>query len=100
MLSRSLERIASECKNGALEVVNHTRAVKHRLLEISRAAKCLTQTNQRRMRDSYQKLVALIRRVVRQAREVVQSWGKGRLKVAGKLLRAKRRWASCDTLFL
>ena len=46
VLSRSLQRIANECKNGALEVVNHTRAVKHRLLEISRAAKCLTQTNQ------------------------------------------------------
>lgn len=86
VLSRSLERIAGECKNGALEVVNHTRAVKHRLLEISRAAKCLTQTNQQRMRDSYPKLVALTRSVVRQANEVVQRWGKGRLKVVGKVL--------------
>jgi IS5 family transposase len=86
VLSRSLGRIASECKNGALEVVNHTRAVKHRLLEISRAAKCLTQTNQQRMQDSYAKLVALTRSVVRQANEVVQRWGKGKLKVAGKLL--------------
>src|SRR5881275_531374 len=38
-LSRSLKRIAAHCKSGALEVVNHGRAVKHRLLEISRAAK-------------------------------------------------------------
>src|SRR3989442_2664340 len=88
-LSRSLQRIARECKNGALEVVDHGRAVKHRLLEISRAAKCLTEANQQRMRDSYQKLVGLTRRVVRQASAVVQRWGKGRLKVVGKLLRVE-----------
>jgi IS5 family transposase len=32
VLSRSLQRIARECKNGAVEVVHHARAVKHRLL--------------------------------------------------------------------
>ena len=89
VLSRSLQRIAVECTDGALEVVDHGRAVKHRLLEISRAAKCLTQANQQRMRDSYQKLVGLTRSVVRQASEVVQRWGKGRLKVVGKLLRVE-----------
>ena len=68
VLSRSLQRIAAECKNGALEVVDHGRAVKHRLLEVSRAAKCLTEANQQRMRDSYQKLVGLTRGVVRQGR--------------------------------
>jgi IS5 family transposase len=86
VLSRSLERIASECKHGAVEVVHHARAVKHRLLEISRAAKCLTQANQQRMRDSYQKLLALTRGVVRQANDVIQRWGKKRLKVVGKWL--------------
>jgi len=40
-------------------VVHHGRAVKHRLLEISRAAKSLTEANRQRMRDSYQKLAAL-----------------------------------------
>jgi transposase, IS5 family len=86
VLSRSLERIADECKTGALEVVDHGRAVKHRLLEISRAAKSLTEANQKRMRLSYQKLLALTRGVVRQASEVVQRWGKGRLKVLGTAL--------------
>ena len=86
VLSRSLERIADECKTGTLEVVHHARAVKHRLLEISRAAKSLTQANQKRMRLSYQKLLALTRGVVRQASEVVQRWGKGRLKVVGTAL--------------
>src|SRR5437879_9228925 len=78
VLSRSLERIAGECKQGAVEVVHHARAVKHRLLEISRAAKCLTQANQQRMRDSYQKLLALTRGVVRQASHVIQRWAKDR----------------------
>jgi transposase, IS5 family len=86
VLSRSLERIADECKTGAVEVVDHARAVKHRLLEISRAAKSLTEANQKRMRLSYQKLLALTRGVVRQASEVVQRWGQGRLKVVGTVL--------------
>ena len=86
VLSRSLQRIADECKTGAVEVVHHARAVKHRLLEISRAAKSLTEANQKRMRHSYQKLLALTRGVVRQASEVVQRWGKGRLKVVGTVL--------------
>ena len=89
VLSRSLERIAGECKQGAVEVVHHARAVKHRLLEISRAAQCLTQANQQRMRDSYQKLLALTRGVVRQAGEVIERWGKKRLKVVGKRLRVE-----------
>jgi IS5 family transposase len=86
VLSRSLQRIADECKTGAVEVVDHGRAVKHRLLEISRAAKSLTEANQKRMRHSYQKLLALTRGVVRQASEVVQRWGKGRLQVLGTVL--------------
>src|SRR5438128_1622079 len=89
VLSRSLKRIAAQCKRGALEVVHHGRAVKHRLLEISRAAKSLTEANQQRMRDSYQKLVGLTRGVVRQANDVMQRWAKGRLKVVGKLLRVE-----------
>jgi len=40
--------------------------------EISRAAKCLTNSNQQRMQDSYQKLLALTRGVVRQAGEVLR----------------------------
>ena len=89
VLSRSLERIADECKTGAVEVVHHARAVKHRLLEISRAAKCLTQANQQRMRDSYQKLLAMTRGVVRQTSDVIERWAKKRLKVVGKRLRVE-----------
>jgi transposase, IS5 family len=89
VLSRSLQRIARDCKYGTVEVVHHARAVKHRLLEISRAAKCLTEANQQRMRDSYQKLLALTRGVVRQASNVMQRWRNKRLKVVGKWLRVE-----------
>ncbi|HEX4542465.1 MAG TPA: ISNCY family transposase [Candidatus Acidoferrum sp.] len=93
VLSRSLVRIAAECKDGALDVVLHGRAVKHRLLEISRAAKSLTEANQQRMRNSYQKLVGLTRSVVRQASDVLQRWAKGRLKVVGHLLKVEMQTA-------
>jgi len=83
VLSRSLKRIATQCKRGALEVVHHGRAVKHRLLEISRAAKSRSEASRQRMCDSYDKLLALTRKVVRQASEVVQRWKSGRLKMVG-----------------
>jgi IS5 family transposase len=60
VLSRSLQRIAAQCKSGTLSVANHGRAVKYRLFEISRAARSLTKAGQQRMRNSYQKLVALM----------------------------------------
>ncbi|HEX8812338.1 MAG TPA: ISNCY family transposase [Terracidiphilus sp.] len=89
VLSRSLKRIATECKSGALEVVNHGRAVKHRLLEISRAAKSQTEAGRQRMRDSYHKLLALTGKLVRQAGEIVERWQKRKLPVIGSLLKVE-----------
>jgi IS5 family transposase len=89
VLSRSLKRIAAECKSGALEVVHHGRAVKYRLLEISRAAKSVTASNRQRLQESYAKLVALTRGVVRQANQTLQRWKYGKLKVVGNLLRVE-----------
>jgi transposase, IS5 family len=86
VLSRSLARIAQQCKQGRLAVVNHGRAVKYRLLEISRAAKTQTQASQQRMRHSYEKLLTTTRAVVRQATEVLEKWQKGKLKVVGNVL--------------
>lgn len=86
VLSRSLGRIAAQCKQGTLEVVNHARAVKYRLLEISRAAKSLTLANQERMKQSYEKLLVLTRAVARQAGEVIERWEKGKLRMTGSLL--------------
>ena len=93
MLSRSLKRIAAECKSGALEVVHHGRAVKYRLLEISRAAKTLTVSNRQRLQESYSKLLALTRDVVRQANHTLQQWKNGKLKVVGSLLQVETQAA-------
>jgi IS5 family transposase len=89
VLSRGLQRIAAECKSGALEVVNHGRAVKHRLREISRAAKSPTEASRQRLRDGYHKLLALTRKVVRQATKVFGRWEKGKLRVIGSLLQVE-----------
>lgn len=87
VLSRSLKRMATQCQAGMLEVVNHGRAVKHRLLEISRAAKSLTQANRKRMQESYGKLLALTRSVVRQASQALRRYEWGQLPVRGRLRR-------------
>jgi len=86
VLSRSLKRIAPEGKRGALEVVNHRRAVKYRLWEICRAAKSQTPDSQECLKESYQKLLATTGGVVRQAEEIVEKGERGKLKVVGKLL--------------
>ena len=86
VLTRSLSKIAAECKQGAVEVIEHSRAVKYRLLEISRAAKSKTEAGRGRMRASYQKLLGLTRSVVRQSQQVLERFKKGRLPVVGSQL--------------
>jgi IS5 family transposase len=86
VLSRCLHKIAGQCKSGTLEVIHHGRAVKYRLLEISRAAKCRTQAGRQRMRTSYQKLLGLTRSVVGQAQKVIARWQSSRLPVVGRLV--------------
>jgi len=86
VLSRSLARIAQQCKRGRLAVVNHGRAVQYRLLEISRAAKSKTEAGRARMRAGYQKLLGLTGSVVRQSQQVLQRFKKGRLPVVGSKL--------------
>lgn len=93
VLSRSLQRMAAQCKSGTLEVVHHGRAVKHRLLEISRAAKSLTEASRQRLRHSYQQLLALTRSALRQADKVLQRWKTGRLQVVGSLLQVEMQAA-------
>ena len=83
VFSRGLARIAAPCKKAAVKVVNPTRAVKYRWLEISRAAKSLTPAHKRRMQKSYKKLVARRQRVVRESGKVIQRWQKGKLPVVG-----------------
>jgi len=88
VLTRSLKRIAEECKAGALKVVDHGRAVQRRVLEIHRAARSVRESGRERLKESYGRLVGLVQSVVRQATGVLQKQAAGRLPVVGKRLRA------------
>ena len=81
VLTRSLKGIAEHCTSGAVPVVNHGRAVKRRLMEISRSAKVLTEASRQRLKDGYGKILKLTQRVLRQARAVVKDLQAGRLKI-------------------
>lgn len=79
VLTRGLRRIGAACKAGALQVVDHQRAAKHRVLEICRAAKQLSQSGQEQLKESYRKLLALTRSVTRQTKEVLADLQRGKL---------------------
>jgi IS5 family transposase len=79
VLTRALRKIAGACRKGTLRVVDHARAAKRRLLEISRAAKVLTLASQDRMKGSYAKLVAMTKGVVSQAEATIKKLGRGAL---------------------
>ena len=87
VLTRVLRRVSQECIGGAVKVVDHARAAKHRVLEINRAAKSLTETNRERLQESYRKLVSIAHRVLRQAQEVSEDLLRGRLTVVGNVQR-------------
>ena len=96
VLTRSLSKIAEQCKPGTLEVLGHSRAVKYRLLEISRAAQSKTEAGRARMRASYQKLLGLTRGVVRQSQQVLGRFKEERLPVVGSRLAVFRHMANLE----
>jgi IS5 family transposase len=96
VLSRALGRLAQHCQEGALVVVDHSRAVKNRLLEISRAAKGRSEASRKRLKDSYGKLVALTRGVVRQTNQVLAQVNEGRLVLTGSLLQVMAQLACLE----
>ena len=79
VLSRSLARIASECKSGAVKVVNHVRSVKYRLLEISRAAQSKTEAGRARLEH----FLPLVGKVIQQTQQRVFG---GNQRVDGKIV--------------
>jgi IS5 family transposase len=84
VLTRTLGRLAEECQAGAVEVVNHARSTKHRLLEIHRAAKSVSDAARERMKEGYRRLLGIARGVARQAESVGARLGSGALKLAGE----------------
>jgi len=87
VLTRALQRVSAECAQGAVKVVDHARAAKHRVLEIRRAAKSFTEGCQEQMKASYGKLVGLTRGVFRQAEQVCEQVLHGTLPVVGNVQR-------------
>src|SRR5213593_3108966 len=71
VMSRSLHRIVQGCQESEFQIVNHARAAKHRVLEISRAARTLTQAGQEQLKQSYKKLIGLTQKVRAQADAVL-----------------------------
>ena len=79
VMNRSLQRIAQGCQDSELRIVNHARAAKHRVLEIGRAARTLTQAGQEQLKQSYKKLIGLTQRVRAQAAAVLEDLKDGQL---------------------
>jgi len=79
VLTRSLQRIARGCNGVPLEVVDHARAAKRRVLEICRAAKSFTEASRQQLERSYLQLIELTRRVATQAANVLEDLQRGKL---------------------
>lgn len=87
VLTRSLQRIAGECRRGTVNVVDHARSVKWRVLEIHRAARSFAEAGREKLQESYRKLVAVTQKVTRQAARVLDATRTGTLRVVGHLQR-------------
>ena len=87
VLTRLVQRVAEECAPGAVALVNHARAAKHRVMEIRQAARSFTEASKKQMEGSYRKLVGIARGVLRKAEEVVSDLSEGKLSVVGSGVR-------------
>lgn len=87
VLTLAAKRIAAECDQGAVKVVDQARATKYRVLEIARAAKSFTEASRSQLQDGYRGLLGIVRRVVRHAKQLAQKVTDDALPVAGNLLR-------------
>jgi IS5 family transposase len=81
VLTRAAQRIADACAPGTINVEDHARAAKHRVLEINRAAKAFTEASKERMKSGYSKLMGITRSVVRKAEQVVEQIRSGEVQV-------------------
>jgi IS5 family transposase len=70
-----------------LKVVEHARSTQRRILEIHRAARTFTDGGKARLVASYQKLVGLAQRTVRQAERACADIVSGKLPVSGDGMR-------------
>lgn len=87
VLGRAVQRIAAQCAAGAVAAVDHGRAVKHRVLEIHRAAKSFATTGREKLQASYRKLLGITGSVVRQAEKITADLTAGKLAITGSARR-------------
>jgi IS5 family transposase len=86
VLTRALKRISTGCQGAAVQVVDHHRAAKRRVLEICRAAKTLTDAGQQKLKQSYGKLIDLTRGLARQTAKVLEELQAGKLVAKADML--------------
>ncbi len=96
VLTRALRRLSDECAEGRVKVVDHARATKHRVIEIHRAAKALTEANRERLTESYRSLVGIASGVLHKAQKVAQQVSTGEIPVVGSPLRVVAQLAQVD----
>jgi IS5 family transposase len=96
VLTRHLKRLLGQCQGRAFVVADHARAVKHRLLEISRAAKTSSEAGRERLTESYRKLLSVTGGVVRQVKQVLADVREGRLEMTGSLTQAMTQLGCLD----
>ena len=87
VLTRAVNRLKAECAAGAVKMVDHTRATKHRVLEITRAAKAFSDGGRAKLEEGYRGLLGIVQGVVRRAKEIVHSVDAGRVKLTGSINR-------------
>lgn len=86
VLTRSLKRIRAGCVAEGLRVVDHQRAAKRRVLEICRAGKTLTDAGGQKLKESYGKLLGLVRGLTRQSLSVLEQLHTGKLAAQANML--------------
>lgn len=87
VLQRTLKSVTSEARIAGVKVVDRARATRHRILEIHRAARVLTEAGKDRMKESYRKLLGIARGVVRQTEVVTDKIARGKFVITGSPLR-------------
>ncbi len=83
VLTRIVKRVATECEQGAVQLVDHARAAKLRVIGIHRTAKAKGEAAQGRLQQLYGKLTSMTGAVVNKAKMVVQGIDLGVLPVVG-----------------
>jgi IS5 family transposase len=93
VLTSGMKQIAELCRPGAIEVVDHARKVKHRVLEIIRAAKVKSDAGKARLVDGYRKLLGVTSSIVRSTEAVIE-------KIESRKLRARTDLGISATLMM